>query len=1234
MEVVYTLRVTVNGSIYVDMPVELINFLSIDPPPMPSDGVRGANPMVAMHQQHVVSLNGGPYINASRPAHTRILSDGTVQTRRSMDTSGDPAKASSTTLHIDQLLQAGRARAEAEAQGLAGAQLPASSSQYRQRPLSMGSDYAELHDGFNQDHVFPPAKASASGLPSSTSQAHRPGHMRALSYLSTRTAETDGSNNTDHEGPETLKDQDGGGALSEDDDSTDKAMAAARRAQGRQRSLAALGRAMDRAAAADEEEIERAEAVRNNFITEADLLSPMEEKEFNPFGMPSEEEIKLVNDTPSMRAMSTPHPQSTASSRSKMRRPSVIESLKEEPSEEREGSDPDQHIEGGIESLLPGDALEPLIVDHGDEYPDGEGDDTVIQELLAHHSPEVYSDDQRTFPSLSGESGGYDYAEEIEEESDPQLVRSASQPELRKRKSLPRQLPKLSVINPRLSIPNLNRSESHYGGEASDEEDESDDGSREDSQEVPQTEPGLSLDRTRHIANARSVNGSVALSSYSAMTGGSEAESEVGQVLEAIKRNFSIKATGSKDDAETPAETSSDHGPTAESQRYLTVDSISRRGKDDLLNASIKSRSSGRSSYLPPASGLGMRRESSNPPIPSPLRPKQGEDDTPVVRLVKKKSAVNLAVGDAEPGSGNAKVIQKKSSFSFATPKSPIRIHTTSTSASKSPSKTPGGAKSALQNTRRPSVASGISPKSSAPGQMLNVSPRLSEPSGDFGRQSSPASSLRHAIQPDVTPTRHDDTSESEELDVPALAPSLASGSASESGSSDGHALISPPGNTDSHGMLPAIADTLLPKPNGFSKTDLFNDYTIRKKSDQLPSAIVWGTSEHLLHPQVNLLSATIPDDAAAGKGSTYTHRPSLSRASSLTEDHAREYIDDSNSVMSHGSSHSSVLLPGVKSKIAQMESRDEALRKFSVVSALSAHQPRSGSVTSPVPASPVRTPRASEALQYASSAPLGASPKSPTGSGRKSYTTALAPRPSRSTSEDLYSKSTMSPPSITARQQTMPVAPSPVLRAKVSSPSEQEWSPRRAIYGSPPSFSLPELNVIETAGNGINQRMELGDELDPFGLKGRTGSGTGSSGGRPDSRAGGEGSPRLKVRSTLRDSTGSNNTTLTAIESALASVAKYRNIGAGNASPQSMTSRHHSNVPDHGHGSGDSPLQERLPAGSSSRGGFITLDTPDGRERSQYFGDLLVREGDGRTRGSRAWSRVTAETEESEGLL
>ncbi|CAK9785307.1 hypothetical protein CC85DRAFT_265886 [Cutaneotrichosporon oleaginosum] len=40
VEISYVLRVTLNNSIFVDVPIELINFLSVDPPPMPSDARR------------------------------------------------------------------------------------------------------------------------------------------------------------------------------------------------------------------------------------------------------------------------------------------------------------------------------------------------------------------------------------------------------------------------------------------------------------------------------------------------------------------------------------------------------------------------------------------------------------------------------------------------------------------------------------------------------------------------------------------------------------------------------------------------------------------------------------------------------------------------------------------------------------------------------------------------------------------------------------------------------------------------------------------------------------------------------------------------------------------------------------------------------------------------------------------------------------------------------------------
>lgn len=49
VEVLFTLRVTLNNSVFVDMPIEAINFLSIDPPPMPGDTRRigGRLPVVS-----------------------------------------------------------------------------------------------------------------------------------------------------------------------------------------------------------------------------------------------------------------------------------------------------------------------------------------------------------------------------------------------------------------------------------------------------------------------------------------------------------------------------------------------------------------------------------------------------------------------------------------------------------------------------------------------------------------------------------------------------------------------------------------------------------------------------------------------------------------------------------------------------------------------------------------------------------------------------------------------------------------------------------------------------------------------------------------------------------------------------------------------------------------------------------------------------------------------------------
>jgi hypothetical protein len=493
-------------------------------------------------------------------------------------------------------------------------------------------------------------------------------------------------------------------------------------------------------------------------------------------------------------------------------------------------------------------------------------------------------------------------------------------PSFDRRKSLPRQLPQLN-IDPRLS----------FGG---------------------------IVDPERDAApyNNRSVGGSFAISTMS------ENESEVGQVYEAVKRNVSIKtpsrllplghAESGEDDEEhehaydrepdqgefgaTPKRRESNPGLNPQkqvAQAFLSVNSAkSRRGsiasptKD--RDGSLSSRGSPGRRGSAMSTGLGMRRESSNPPISSPLRPT--EEPLPA------------------PGSG-ARVIQKKSSFSFATPGSPLKVK--------------------VGSLPRSPHSPGISPRT-VPGQVLSSSPSA-EP---MVRMHSGNSALRHAVRP---PTASPTPSSDSEQDPPGLAASVASDSAS----SDGH-LESPPVASFPESISGRVADVA--HPSAF-------EYAGQKHAAVPPEVISsqnWRQADHMLHAQVNFLHI----DPHA-REEPVTDEPALSRVISRA-------TSDDHSTNTHETSHS--ILPGVRNKIAQLESRDEALRKFSIASIASHYA--SAPVSHPLRVS-IDAPRSPT---YSSRDTLPPSPaKSP--SGRKSYSTALAPRAARCDPEDTRGYATSS---------------------------------------------------------------------------------------------------------------------------------------------------------------------------------------------------------------------------------
>ncbi|ORY22682.1 hypothetical protein BCR39DRAFT_591218 [Naematelia encephala] len=818
IEVMYTLRVTLNGSIYVDLPITLINFLSIDPPPMPGDGIR-APPISG---QLAVSIPNQVY---DRPGMTRLASE------RTLDSSKGPARASSTTLHIDALLSAGRARANANG----GTDEP---PEAKSRPLSMGSQYTVDQQNNSYSSSGHHRTQSVPEIPASTTT--RPTHTRTQSYLS--------DNQSSNSGDDL-------------DDESDKALVAMRRAQGRQRSLAAILRAKDREAQALAEEDE--------------ILSPGVENEpgeWKPLRTPEEAEAyAMIADTPSVGGATTGR----------------VGSMEHMNGVEAEDTRTRQSAEE--------DGWEETQTEHGGTW-ETVGNDTILDELVSSQGHDHEDVD-----------GGLEQQDDTDD-YDHQSHLGVPQ-EQNHRLSLPRELPAIDV-DPRLFIDARHLSpEVEQTGTIPEELEQTTGETSQDLRQATDTasdDLGQMTDFEPSSLHGRPRFGSFAPSAVSAA---SEGESEVGQVYQAIKRDVSIKVPSSKVAAlherrnQSPVqnvntETSPNkvllshlhpHVQRSGSAPGPPFMSVGVSGRRSSTTADLRRESAPMARHGSAPTINSTARRDSTPTIPSPLRP---VEEAPAAR-----------------------VIQKKSSFSFASPVSPLRVKAQLPTSSKLSPKSPG-----------------LSPRSLHQPGMLNPAEPLALA---MGRQLSGTSSLRNEVPINISPEPSD------EDEAPGLAPSVASDSAS----SDGHALDSPPFTTRS----PPRSH---PMPRLPSKDDAMKYQHIDPFATSPPEI-----THHWQPPttQVNMAQIFTNTNDYNSHGHSLPRLPPPARS-----------VDSHDSRRSSHSSTNSIL-PSVRNKIAQLESRDEALRKFSVASA--------ASMTTPV--SPQRK--------------------------RQSYTAALAPRhPVRSASDDL----------------------------------------------------------------------------------------------------------------------------------------------------------------------------------------------------------------------------------------
>ena len=380
----------------------------------------------------------------------------------------------------------------------------------------------------------------------------RPKGARMMSYLSTRSQSE----------------------ASSGDDEQDKALLRARYAQGRQRSLAAIGRAMDRAAAADVEAEENDAFIPNRETVDGDYF---------PAQTPMEESYSILGDTPTMTAeveqrsiFETPDQEIMEL---EPRHHEVIEGIPEEEEEEEE-----QKQEQEQEQEEQGKGEQKSNEERGspDEQENEVGNETILDDLVAQHAANCSSSDSDV---LVGNYGGYNYADEIEEDDND----AETTP---KRVSLPRYHPSLNVDS-RLSL------------------------------------AGFNIERQAHIAKTRSIDGSWTTDA-----------SEVGQVFEATIFNVPVRLPSLIASFDAPnvdrtglllSSYGGDPRQSSHTPPPVSMSPLSTRG-GDIRRGSVPINS---------PNGLEIRRKSNtHPPIPSPLRPIEEKLQS---KIISKKSSFSFA---------------------------------------------------------------------------------------------------------------------------------------------------------------------------------------------------------------------------------------------------------------------------------------------------------------------------------------------------------------------------------------------------------------------------------------------------------------------------------------------------------------------------------------------------------------------------------------------------------------
>ena len=723
-------------------------------------------------KQLVVEIGPGPYgVHGMRGA--RADSDGNA----SVNSISGAARASSTTLHIDALLQAGRARASA--QGLDGILPPtaAAAQSARSRQFSVASDYTPpasqaAHSQF-QFQSLSQSQSQSQDITNPNSLKQRPTRPQAnrmTSYISINSGEADAESMD---------------PMSEEDEEDKAALAAARR-EGRKLSLAIINRAIDR---------EHEDMFRHT----DGALTPTRESppggEYRPLDTPVEEEYNIIGEGESSSIMEGGRTPMTVPSSSRTLQDDAVPALPElvhsSFADEMDEQLTPKADKGGV--LVDSSSQDDNYHHHSDREDVGEegmgaSDANTLDDLAPGHEAEE--------DTLQAALSRYDYGEDID------------------------------------------RSPHHRDDVDATYADADAEAEGESSLRLPERS-GSSLSPSPHsyadeIALIHRVRGERMPSFAPSFV--SEQESEVGQVHHAIKRNLSVKIPSATIDLDDD----NHHEAMLRSHRGLGVGAYA----DQHDNANGKGMSMPRSGSMPtlplrlplssPSDSAHFRRDSSSPRSsprraetpnsighsfagsvprtssvtsqPSPLRPVAEVDasrEGGVATSTDEHEHEHLeADGESRTnthtfGPSSSVMWANRPSFSFDA--APLRIKHRDGSRDRDRSHSPRALSSPISPRAgvSMSMSPGPSPRTTQSKQLVQLGADAAQLSVS-GRKSSATSHLRHQISPD-------DLS-SEEAGPPGLAPSVAS----DSGSSDGHALESPPGTTMSTAPIhPAIPDPI-----------------------------------------------------------------------------------------------------------------------------------------------------------------------------------------------------------------------------------------------------------------------------------------------------------------------------------------------------------------------------------------------------------------------------------------